>query len=232
MDCSPPDSSVHGILQARILEWVAISSSRGSSQSRYQTQKSCIAGRFFSIWATRKFSQVGTKKERWAQVWVSFSPVECVHEEPAQKILNALPCWGWEQRGRRGACCLWSHIQWLDRAQEEPSGWFCVLEDEGGERQGWSWPVESHHMLLWSMSVCLKTLWLMWWCLKVGPSGRDKVMSPHMLALKQEEVFLFFTRSVLVPWSWTSNLWNSETEISIVSKPPSLWYFVIAIWMG
>ena len=38
MDCNPPDSSVHGILQARILEWVAISSSRGSSQTRVQTK--------------------------------------------------------------------------------------------------------------------------------------------------------------------------------------------------
>ena len=47
MDCSPPGSSVHGILQARILEWVAISVSRGSSHPRDQTQVSCIAGRFF-----------------------------------------------------------------------------------------------------------------------------------------------------------------------------------------
>ena len=49
-----PGSSVPGILQARILEWVAISSSRGSSLSRDQTQVSCIAGRFFTIWATRE----------------------------------------------------------------------------------------------------------------------------------------------------------------------------------
>ena len=47
MDCSPPGSSVCGILQARILEWVAISSSRGSSQPRDQTQVPCTAGRFF-----------------------------------------------------------------------------------------------------------------------------------------------------------------------------------------
>jgi len=47
MDCSPPGSSVHGISQARILEWVAMSSSRGSSQPRDQTCVSCIAGRFF-----------------------------------------------------------------------------------------------------------------------------------------------------------------------------------------
>ena len=51
MDCSPPDSSVCGILQARILEWVAISFSRGSPWPKDQTQVSCIAGRFFITWA-------------------------------------------------------------------------------------------------------------------------------------------------------------------------------------
>ena len=50
MDCSPPGSSVHGILQARILEWVASPFSRGSSQPRDQIWVSCIAGRFFIIW--------------------------------------------------------------------------------------------------------------------------------------------------------------------------------------
>ena len=54
MDCGPPGSSVHGILQARILEWVAILSSRGSSQPRNRTPVSCIAGRFFTLWATRE----------------------------------------------------------------------------------------------------------------------------------------------------------------------------------
>ena len=53
MDCSPPGSSVHGILQARILEWVAIPFSRGYSRPwRDQTQVCCIAGRFFTVWAT------------------------------------------------------------------------------------------------------------------------------------------------------------------------------------
>ena len=60
MDCSPPGSSVHGILQARILEQVAIPFSKGSSQPRDQTQVSCIAGGFFTIWATRE-----------AQIWQS-----------------------------------------------------------------------------------------------------------------------------------------------------------------
>ena len=48
MDCSPPGSSIHGILQARIQEWVAMSSFRGSSQSRDQTQVSHIARGFFT----------------------------------------------------------------------------------------------------------------------------------------------------------------------------------------
>ena len=57
MNCSPPGSSVCGILQARILEWVAISSSRGSSRSRDQTPVSWIAGRFFAHWAIGDKSQ-------------------------------------------------------------------------------------------------------------------------------------------------------------------------------
>ena len=54
MDCSPPGSSVHGILQARILEWVAIPFSRRSSLPRDWTWVSPMAGRFFTIWANRE----------------------------------------------------------------------------------------------------------------------------------------------------------------------------------
>ena len=52
MGCSLPGSSVHGILQARRLEWDAVSFSRGSSRPRNRTQVSCIAGRFFTNQAT------------------------------------------------------------------------------------------------------------------------------------------------------------------------------------
>ena len=52
INCIPPGSSVHGILQARILEWVAISFSRGSSQPRDWTWVSHIVGRRFTVWAT------------------------------------------------------------------------------------------------------------------------------------------------------------------------------------
>ena len=50
----PMDYTVHGIFQARILEWVAFSFSRRSSQPRDWTQVSCIVGRFFTSWATRE----------------------------------------------------------------------------------------------------------------------------------------------------------------------------------
>ena len=57
LDCSPPGSSVHGILRTRIPEWVAISSSRGSSQPKdwthvsHVSHVSCLSGRFFTHWA-------------------------------------------------------------------------------------------------------------------------------------------------------------------------------------
>ena len=54
MDCSPSGSSVHGIFQARVLEWIAISFSRESSRPRNRTQVSHIAGSHFTVWATRE----------------------------------------------------------------------------------------------------------------------------------------------------------------------------------
>ena len=54
MDCSPPDSSVRGIFQAKILEWVAMSFFRGSSTLRHQTHISCVGRRILDCWATRK----------------------------------------------------------------------------------------------------------------------------------------------------------------------------------
>ena len=54
MDCSLPGLSIHGVLQARILEWVTISFSRGSSWSRDQNQVSRIGWRRFNLWATRE----------------------------------------------------------------------------------------------------------------------------------------------------------------------------------
>ena len=61
VDWSLPSFSVHGILQARILEWVTISFSRGSSRPRGRTQVSHIGGRCFNLWATRE-----------AELWMSY----------------------------------------------------------------------------------------------------------------------------------------------------------------
>ena len=59
MDCSLPGSSVHGIFQATVLEWVAISFSWGSSRSRNQTRVSRIAGKRLTVWATREAIVLG-----------------------------------------------------------------------------------------------------------------------------------------------------------------------------
>ena len=69
MDCSPPGSSAHGILQARTLEWVAMPSFRRSFWPRDQTLVSCIAGRFFNIWAISEAHHVCKR-----QVFSSLAP--------------------------------------------------------------------------------------------------------------------------------------------------------------
>ena len=72
MDCSPPGSSVHGILQARILEWVSISFSRRSSQGSNPhplTLVSCIAGRFFM--ADTDYKEIQPVHSKGDQSWCS-----------------------------------------------------------------------------------------------------------------------------------------------------------------
>ena len=64
VDCCPPDFSVHGILQARIPEWVVIPFSRGSSRPRDRTRVSHIAGRFFTIWATEYLLYMKIQQKR------------------------------------------------------------------------------------------------------------------------------------------------------------------------
>ena len=74
IDCSLPGSSVHGILQARILEWVAISFSRGSSWPRNRSQVSCITGRFFTNWLTRVQGKP-YRSVRLISTWTSLLPL-------------------------------------------------------------------------------------------------------------------------------------------------------------
>ena len=67
--CDPMDYTVHGILQARLLEWVAVPFSRGSSQPRDWTQVSNTAGRFFTSWATREAHYLLLKANSYSGLW-------------------------------------------------------------------------------------------------------------------------------------------------------------------
>ena len=70
MDCSLPGSSVHGIFQAIVLEWIAISFSKGSSRPRDWTQVSCVVDRRFTVWATREVMRVYTH----AHIKMTYTP--------------------------------------------------------------------------------------------------------------------------------------------------------------
>ena len=108
MDCSLPGSSVHGIFQARVLEWVAISFSRGSSGPRDRSRVFCIVGRCFIIWATReppkgfafKCPQVGVK----ADSMILWKGTQSVHSETGWPKLShqEMCCHG----GAKGSLCL------------------------------------------------------------------------------------------------------------------------------
>ena len=86
LNCSLPGFSVHGILQTRIMEWVAMPSSRGSSHPRHRTQVSCIAGRFFYR-LSHQGSSISTESEsnlrrgRWQTAFL-FTHWQCYWQVP------------------------------------------------------------------------------------------------------------------------------------------------------
>ena len=91
-DCSPPGSSLLGILQARILEWVAIPFSRVSSWHRERIWVSCIAGRFFTIWATREVLEIDVYFILWhISLRTSHVQVFTVHMWPVAAALARAP---------------------------------------------------------------------------------------------------------------------------------------------
>ena len=93
MDCSPPDSSFRGILQARILEWVAVAFSRGSSWPGDQTQASHIASRCFTLWSTREATELKVKTATWT-FWTFSSHFWT--NKPRRELL------GWLDQGKTG----------------------------------------------------------------------------------------------------------------------------------
>ena len=130
----PGDYTVHGILQARILEWVAFPFSRGSSQPRDRTQVSRITGRFFTSWATREaqptLSMRSTKYSRYEQSH-SYPPYCGEWASQAARVVKNLPanaggievwadCWVGKIPWRREWQPHSGILAWGIRCSEEP----------------------------------------------------------------------------------------------------------------
>ena len=92
MGCSLPGFSIHGIFQARVLEWLAISFSRGSSRPRDWTQVSRIGGRRFNLWATRKAH--GSKwVKSLSRVWLCATPWTVAYYAPPSMGFSRQEYW-------------------------------------------------------------------------------------------------------------------------------------------
>ena len=87
----PHDYTVHEILQARILEWVAFPFSRGSSQPRNWTGVSCFAGRFFTNWAIREASRVPYAIQHFLISYLFYTCSVCMSGPISQFILHSHP---------------------------------------------------------------------------------------------------------------------------------------------
>ena len=92
VDCSPPGSSVSGILQARILEWVAIPFSRGSSRTRNQTRVSHIGRRIFYHWNTSEFSLVSCHQSIPGRLTPRLWKPPCLKERKVTEEPQAAVC--------------------------------------------------------------------------------------------------------------------------------------------
>ena len=100
---SPLGSSVHGVLQARTLEWVAVPSSRGSSQPRDQTQVSRIAGRFFTLWATREAHNGMDYMKKYDKIQMTLT---------SKKIIIYLTVWGLSCNMQDFPWGMWDLVFW------------------------------------------------------------------------------------------------------------------------
>ena len=132
MDCGLPGSLIHGILQARILEWVAIPFSRGSSWPRNWIQISCIAGRFFTMWAIREVlfiykcilkTEQNTKTRRWMEedTKLDDSPELSYRKADSKKVSNvaskslhiAFPLLTYSKCFQRSFVFHWNRAKWM-----------------------------------------------------------------------------------------------------------------------
>ena len=93
MDCSPSGSSVHGILQARILEWGVIPFSRGSARPRDRTLVSHVTGEFFTVWATREAPCPRKPRSKWG--WAFLADCSHLQNQSRNQTGNDFPCLWW-----------------------------------------------------------------------------------------------------------------------------------------
>ena len=136
MDCSPPGSSVHRILQARILAWVAIPFSRGSSQPRDWTQVSGIVGRLFTLWAPKEAHALALQCQRPGfDPWVRKIPWRRERHPLQYSFLENPTDWGVWQATVHGVIKSWTqlrdfhfvHFFPLAFARTLLSCWYCLF---------------------------------------------------------------------------------------------------------
>ena len=120
MDCSPPGFSIHGIFQARVLEWGAIAFSRGSSPPRDRIQVSHIAGRCFTIWASREALKAASKQATEIPPWwfIGGRQERCSVTEQKSHIGGPRPLplvihfpWYWKMEAHNGIMPSWVSLR-------------------------------------------------------------------------------------------------------------------------
>ena len=149
MDCSLPGSSICGIFQASVLEWVAISFSRGSSWPRDQIQVSCIAGRCFIIWATRE-----------ARLWIRW-----LLEQKKEDVIN-MSAW-LSILDNAGHTCVMSGntILGIWRPWQWPQPWglsWTVLVSTGKYSLGGDWMTKPEWWLMNPIKTCVLLACIIW----------------------------------------------------------------------
>ena len=183
------DPSIYGVFQARVLEWGTISFSRRSSRPRDWTQVSCIAGRHFTIWATREIRNA---------CWRRLLRVPWTARKSNQSILKIILgvhlkdwCWSWNSNTLATSCEKLTH--W-----KRPWCWEGLGEGGEGDDRGWDGWMASPTR--WTWVWVNSGTW--WWTGRPGvlqSMGSRKVRQDWVtelnwiLILKEQEVIIFST---------------------------------------
>ena len=129
-DCSPTGSSVHGLLQARILEWAAIPFSRGSSWPRDQSLVSCIGGRFFTVWATRDACKADPQQIFFNCIDEDFRLIDPWKNHLSIFYYNAIWEYQWNIVGLSPNGSNYKHSESIPFAMSKPSELYRTLKEK------------------------------------------------------------------------------------------------------